>query len=107
MLISESLVSKDLKLNKSSFSCGPDGIPSAVLKAFGDLLVLVLTCIFETSLKTGKFPPRWKTARVVPVFKSGSKLNPANYRLISILCAVSKIFETVLHMLLTFSVKPY
>lgn len=98
-------MSKALKRIKPSFSCGPDGIPSAVLKAFGDLLVPVLTRIFQTSLKTGKFPTRWKTARVVPIFKSGSKLDPTNYRPISLLCAASKLFETVLHTLLTFSVK--
>lgn len=105
VLVSESLVSKALKQLKSSFSCSPDGIPSAVLKAFGEILVPVLTCIFQTSLKTGKFPSRWKNARVVPVIKSGSKLDPANYRPISILCAASKLFESILHKLLTFSIK--
>lgn len=103
--ISESLVSRALKRVKPSFSCGPDGIPSAVLKAFGDILVPVLARIFRTSLNTGKFPTRWKIARVVPIYKSGSKLDPTNYRPISILCAASKLFETVLHTLLTFSVK--
>lgn len=104
VLVSESLVLKALKQLKSSFSCGPDGIPSAVLKAFGDILVPVLTCIFQTSLKSGKFPARWKNARVVPVFKTGSKLDPTNYRPISILCAASKLFESILHKLLTFSI---
>lgn len=105
VLVSESLVSKALKQLKSSFSCSPDGIPSAVLKAFGEILVPILTCIFQTSLKTGKFPSRWKNARVVPVIKSGSKLDPTNYRPISILCAASKLFESILHKLLTFSIK--
>lgn len=87
---------KALKQVKPLFSCGPDGIPSAILKAFGDLFVLVLTCIILTSLKTSKFPTCWKTGLVVPIFRSRSKLDPVNYRLISILCTASKLLEAVL-----------
>lgn len=46
-----------------------------------------------------------KIARVVPVYKSGSRTDAKNYRPISLLCSVSKIFESVLHSLIACSVK--
>ena len=42
-------------------------------------------------------PDEWKTARVVPMFKSGKREEMDNYRLISILPAVSKIAEKAVH----------
>ena len=42
---------------------------------------------------TGKFPSQLKSAKVSPIYKSGAKSDPANYRPISILPIISKIFE--------------
>ena len=39
------------------------------------------------------FPAQLKQAKVLPVYKGGTKSDPSNYRLISILPTVSKIFE--------------
>jgi retron-type reverse transcriptase len=44
------------------------------------------------------FPDSFKIARVIPVHKKGSKTAPENYRQISILPTISKIFEKVLFM---------
>lgn len=51
--------------------------------------------IFTQSLSTGVFPSQFKIAKVVPVFKSGDKTNPDNYRPISLLSSFSKILEKV------------
>ena len=45
------------------------------------------------SIATGQFPSQMKLVQVLPIYKSGEKSNPSNYRPISILFTVSKIFE--------------
>ena len=49
--------------------------------------------ILKKSLALGCFPDRLKFAKVFPIFKSGRKSDPNNYRPISILPTISKIFE--------------
>ena len=43
------------------------------------------------------FPKKLKTAKVTPIFKSGSKEKTNNYRPISVLSPFSKIFEKLIH----------
>lgn len=52
------------------------------------------------SLRTGVFPSRWKEANVIPIFKSGSRSLARNYRPISLLCCVAKIFEKLVYQIL-------
>ena len=49
--------------------------------------------IFNKSLLIGIFPSDWKTARVSPICKSGERDECGNYRPISVLSTISKIFE--------------
>ena len=41
-------------------------------------------------------PDSWKLAHVVPIFKKGSKGEPGNYRLVSLICVIGKLFERLL-----------
>ena len=50
-----------------------------------------LTGIFSASIRTGIFPNEWKASWVTPIFKSGPKNNPSNYRPISIIPAIAII----------------
>ena len=52
-----------------------------------------LTLIFAKPIETGIFPDEWKLARATPVFKKGKRDDPNNYRPISVIPTVSKIFE--------------
>ena len=51
-----------------------------------------LVYLFNTSLETSQFPDPWKIARV-PIFKDGDKTEKSNYRPISVLPVVSRLFE--------------
>lgn len=57
-----------------------------------------LTHIFNTIIMTCSFPCTWKTAKVIPVVKKpATRLSPPEYRPISILPFISKVFEKLLH----------
>ena len=80
----------NLKINKST---GLDKIPANVLRLSADIIAPSLTYIFNLSLDTGIYVDDWKRARVIPIYKSEDRRKCANYRPISILPIVSKVFE--------------
>ena len=73
------MVKKLSKLNPSK-ACGPDGIPSAVLKNCASELAEPLTTLMNRSIKGGVVPSEWKLANVSTIFKKGKKTSPGNYR---------------------------
>ena len=75
---------------------GPDGIPAVLLKNCSPSLALPLQLLFQRSLDSGYFPKEWKRSSLLPIFKSGDKSDIANYRGISILSAIPKLFESIL-----------
>ena len=68
-------------------------IPSKLLKMAASIVTPSLTAIFTKSIITGIYPTEWKMARVTPVFKKGEKSDLNNYRPISDIPVVSKVFE--------------
>jgi hypothetical protein len=52
-----------------------------------------LAIIFNKIIELGIFPHDFKKAVVVPLFKSGDKCLPENYRPISLTLSISKILE--------------
>ncbi len=81
---------KKLNVNKSA---GTDGVGPRVLKLAADLITPSITFLINKSISSGTFPNKFKHARVTPIHKGGSADIPSNYRPISVLCTVSKIFE--------------
>ena len=84
---------KELQKLKATKSTGLDGIDTKLLRDAADIVAGPLTKIMNASLNTGIVPSLWKNARVTPIFKSDSALNPSNYRPISVLPVCMKIFE--------------
>ena len=76
-------------------SCGIDGLSMKILKNIKNTIVDSLTLIINQSLNTGIFPDSLKYAKVLPLFKKGDSHIVDNYRPISLLPAISKIFERV------------
>ena len=70
-----------------------DGIPANILKLTSTLIAPSITFIFNLSIRTGIYIDEWKLARVIPIYKSEDKRKCENYRPISILPIISKIFE--------------
>merc|ERR1711954_64393 len=58
---------------------------------------IALVKIFNLSINTGIYPNSLKIAKVIPIFKSGSKNSVNNYRPISILSTINKIFEKIIY----------
>ena len=100
--VSEIEVQKHLKNLKRKCATGLDNIPTRFLKETAHIISKPLTHVINISLTTGVFPEDLKLARVNPIYKSGSKHSFDNYRPISVLPALSKIFEKcVYHQLMT------
>jgi hypothetical protein len=78
-------------------SSGDDGVSTKLIKYLKELISRPLTLLINQGLREGCFPDVLKTARVKSLFKKGDKRDPNNYRPISILPSVSKIFEKVMH----------
>jgi len=80
---------------KKSF--GPDYMHPRLVAAAALEIFRPLTYIINLSILNGVFPDSLKVAKVIPVFKAGSKFLCNNYRPISILPVLSKIFEKCIY----------
>ena len=83
-----------LNINKS---CGPNIIPTKILHLVQDQISKHLATICNSSFSPGIFPTILKTVTVIPIHKKDSKLEVSNYRPISLLSNIKKIFETLMH----------
>ena len=61
------------------------------------IIAPVLCKLINCCIDQGCFPNHLKIAQIIPVYKSGKKDDPSNYRPISLLNPISKIFEKHLH----------
>lgn len=77
-------------------STGPFSIPINILKIVKTFVSKPLEVIFNISFQTGIVPDKFELARVIPVFKDGSKIQLSNYRPISLLSVFNKILETLM-----------
>lgn len=78
---------------KNKSSPGPDGIDVYVIKNVVNHISAPLVHLINLSFTTGILPKQWKESVVSPVYKTGDKKNPNNYRPISVINNIAKIFE--------------
>jgi hypothetical protein len=86
-----------VKTFRNGVATGYDNIPLFVIKDNIDIIANPLTHLVNLSLSSGTFPDLLKIARVVPVFKSDDRRLLSNYRPISILPILSKVFEKIVY----------
>lgn len=79
-----------------SKATGYDRFPIAALKKHSILLSTIISDCFNESISHASYPTCLKKAIVFPVFKSGNPKDPNNYRPISVLPAINKIFEKLI-----------
>ena len=84
---------KTLKQGKSS---GPDGINNRVLTEAAFQLAPILCSRFNQSLMSCTVRMSWKISNVCPIFKSGDKSLPCNYRPVSLPNGIEKVFERII-----------
>ena len=85
----------NLDLSKASV---PNCIPVVVLKNCEPELSYILAELFNKGLKESCFPDCWKVSSVVPVFKNvRERYTAKNYRPVSLLSVVSKVFEKLVN----------
>ena len=82
---------------KTSNGSGVDCISSFFLKIGISVLAPSLVQLFNLlSLSLGRFQDSWKLARVAPIFKDGATDDKSNYRPISVLPVISRLFEKLI-----------
>lgn len=92
-----------MDLNKGQ---GPDKIPPIFLRECNGVLAEPLANFFNKSLQTGQYPTAFKTSSITPIFKSGSKADIGNYRGVSIMPNLAKVFEKSVHYQLRMIICP-
>ena len=106
-LLSTCQVSRKLSNLNAKKSCGPEPIPTIVLKNLSTILAPPLTNIFNSCLMEGLFPSKWKSADVCPAPKKTKVVDIENdLRPISLTSPVAKVYESHLNSLLLDHVGP-
>lgn len=78
---------------------GYDKITNLMLKKLPPKGLVFMTALFNSLLRLGYFPIKWKIATIILIHKPGKdKSNPDSYRPISLLSSISKLFEKIIHI---------
>ncbi len=85
---------KALKYNKA---IGLDEVSNEMIKCTIDVYSNLFTQFFNSILLMEAVPESWGHGYIVPLFKSGSVLEPNNYRGITISSCLSKVFISIMH----------
>lgn len=72
------------------------GFNTAIVKCIGDYIYRPLTRLLNSCIRCGVFPEVLKTAKVIPIHKGGPGDDPGNFRPISLLPIMGKVFEKIL-----------
>ena len=86
-------VIKDLKTDKSA---GGE-IPTQILKESEFTFECLKNCINHSIKETGTFPSSLKSGNITPIFKKDDPLDKPNYRPVSILPLLSKVYERIIY----------
>jgi hypothetical protein len=94
--VTRDTVLKKLKCLNARKSCGYDLIPAKLLRYGAGPLSHSLTPIINSCFRLQVYPDKLKDAEVSPIYKKDDFLNKSNFRPVSVLTALSKVFESLM-----------
>ena len=92
----ESEITAALNTLKKNKTPGIDGIPPLVFKLFNDKLIMFTTALINKLLEEESYPDAWSLGIIKPILKKGDKKCPSNYRGITLLPVMGKLFTAIL-----------
>ena len=90
-------ISKAIKALKNHKAVGLDCLSNEMIKAGENSLINPILKLFNCILSSGNYPEIWTTSYIKPIHKVGNPLNPSNFRGISIMNCIAKLFSIVLN----------
>jgi len=96
--VDQAFVLKMLEQTNANKAPGVDKLPGIFIKDGASLLAAPITQLINLSISSSTFPDPFKIAKLVALYKKGCKTDPKNYRPVSLLPLLSKIFEKVVHL---------
>ena len=95
--VHESQITNILEKFDTNKATGFDGLSGTFLKDGAKILSKPITDLINLSISLSAFPDSCNVAKLKPLFQKGSKLEPKNFRPISLLPLISKVLEKVIH----------
>lgn len=94
--IEEREVFEHIRQLKAEKSPGPDGLSNETLKLGAPILLHHLTHLFNMILDSETVPEQWCTSDIILLYKKGNPMDIGNYRPISLLASIYKLFSSIL-----------
>ena len=94
--VTEDVIRKKLMSISMDKAPGVNELVPRFLAALSDEISVSLNIIYNRSLTEGEVPNDWRDANVSPIFKSGSRAVPGNYRPVSLTCVLCKVLKSII-----------
>ena len=105
--ITENEVLQEAKCMNSNKTCGLDGVTPGIFKLLPGPWLLLLATLFNNLFASASYPLSWSKAKFFTIFKKGNRLNPGNYRGISVISSIAKLYDMIMYSRLKCWFKPY
>ena len=83
-------------LNRNKSSCRSDNLLNEYFLKTSDILIGHLTDLFNVIFNAGYFPQQWSEGFIIPIHEKGDKSLPNNYRGITLMSSLGKLFTSIL-----------
>ena len=95
IIINEEVIKTAIGNIDPNSTAGPEGVSAKFLREMKDSIAVPLAIIMRKSMDQCEIPDILKLAYVTPIHKGGSRMNPENYRPVSLTSHIMKVFERV------------